>query len=247
MNEQRFFEAKIEDLIQREAGGEGMVFSSFLTPEEAVLAEQICKRAGAPYMFYGGYGHSERKILALSELDSQTLQACFPIVLLRIDGFDLSAITHRDVLGALMGAGIRRDLIGDIIVRDGVAVFFAAEHIQKFLIQNVTSIGRYNVKIQQAELDFVIPEPRFENLRITVASMRADAVVGGLCHCSREQANHFIDGKLVMVNHVLLEKKTKEIHAGDCIVVRGSGKWIVDQCGDLTKKGRAVLRCRKYN
>jgi len=156
MNEQRFFEAKIEDLIQREAGGEGMVFSSFLTPEEAVLAEQICKRAGAPYMFYGGYGHSERKILALSELDSQTLQACFPIVLLRIDGFDLSAITHRDVLGALMGAGIRRDLIGDIIVRDGVAVFFAAEHIQKFLIQNVTSIGRYNVKIQQAELDFVI-------------------------------------------------------------------------------------------
>ena len=247
MNDKNYFAAKIQDLIRREENGEGMVFSNFLTAEEGAEAAAICKKAGASFVLYGGYPESERKMLAVSSLDEENLLACFPIVLLRLSGGDLSAVSHRDVLGALMGTGIRRELLGDIIVRDGKAVFFAAEHIKQFLIQNVTSVGRQNVTLEEAPLSFEIPKPHFEELRLTVASLRADAVVGGLCHCSREQANRLIDGKFVSVNHVLLEKKTKEIHAGDCVVVRGSGKWIVDQCGDLTKKGRAVLLCRKYN
>ncbi len=247
MDEQHYFSAKIEDLIRRESRGEGMVFSSFLSPEECVTAERICKRSGAPYILYGGHPEGERKMLAVSAYDPQILFGCFPIVLLKLSGNDLSLLSHRDVLGALMGAGIRRELIGDIIVRDGIAAFFAVDHIAEFLIQNVTSVGRQTVKIQDAPLDFVIPPQPFEELRITVASLRVDAVVGGLCRCSREQATRLIEGKFVMINHIPVDKKTKEIHPGDCIVVRGSGKWIVDQCGELTKKGRAVLRCRKYN
>lgn len=246
MQEKNFFAAKIEDLIRREAGGEGMVFSAFLTAEEGEMAAAICRKAGAPFLLFGGYPEAERKILAVSSYEEELLKNCFPMVLLRLSCGDPSAISNRDVLGALMATGIRRELLGDIIVRDGIAVFFAAEHIKEFLIQNVDSVGRQNVKLSEAPLDFEIPKPHFKEMRLTVASMRADAVVGALCNCSREQANRLIDGKAVSVNHLLIEKKTKEIRAGDCVVVRGSGKWIVDQCGDLTKKGRAVLLCRKY-
>ncbi|MBQ8894091.1 MAG: hypothetical protein IJ043_06735 [Clostridia bacterium] len=246
MNEKNYFAGKIEDMISREAKGEAMVFSSFLTAEEGAEASMICRRASAPFCLYGGYDGSERKILAVSSLDQEVLLPCFPIVLMQIQGGDLSKITNRDVLGALMATGIRRDVLGDIIVRDGFALFFAADHIKDFLIQNVTSVGRQNVKLSEASEDFQIPEPHFEILRLTVASLRADAVIGGLARVSREQANRLIDGKYVFVNHTQLEKKTKEISAGDNIVIRGSGKWIVDECGDLTKKGRTVLICRKY-
>lgn len=246
MQEKNYFSAKIEDLVRREAAGEGMVFSSFLTAEECTEAVAICKRAGAPFLLYGGYSESERKMLAVSSYDESTLKCCFPFVLLRLSAGDVLSLSNRDVLGALMATGIRRELLGDIIVRDGIAVFFVMDHIKDFLIQNITSVGRQSVKIEEVPLDFEIPKPHFEVLRLTVASMRADAVVGGLCRCSREQANDLIDGKTVFLNHRLLEKKTKEIQAGDCIVVRGNGKWTIDQCGDLTKKGRTVLLCRKY-
>ncbi len=244
--EQPFFNGKIEDLIRREAKGESMVFSWFLTGEEAVLAQNICKKAGAPHFLYGGYDGAERKMLAVSQMDRELLKQCFPFSLLKLEGADLSGISNRDVLGALMSTGIRREMLGDIIAREGLVLVFVAEQIRNFLIQNVESVGRQKVHFIGARLSFEIPEPHFEFIRLTAASLRADAVIGGLIHCSREQASRLIDEKLVSLNHVLLSKKTKEVHAGDCIVVRGSGKWIVDECGDLSKKGRAILLCRKY-
>ncbi len=246
MNEKALFAGRIEDLITREVGGEAMAFSGFLTAEECAEAEAICRRYGAPYLFYGGYDSAERKMLAISSMDRETLQLCFPIALIRIDGAEIERLTNRDVLGALMGSGIRRDVLGDIIVRDGQALFFAADHIKDFLMQNITSVGRQTVKLSEAPSDFAIPEPHFEYLRTTIASLRADAVVGGLAKTSREQANRLIEGKLVYINHILLEKKTKEVHPGDCVVIRGLGKWIVDECRDQTRKGRAILECRKY-
>lgn len=246
MSEQHYFTAKIEDLIRREACGEAMAFSGFLTGEEAVLAAAVCKKNRAPYLLYGGYEGSERKMLAVSGYDAKVLQQCFPIVLLQLQGGDLSKLTNRDVLGALMATGIRREVLGDIIVRDGQALVFVAEHIKEFLMQNVTSVGRQNAKLVEAPATYKIPEPHFESIRTTVASLRADAVVGGLGRVSREQANRLIEGKLVSINHSPLEKKTKEVCAGDCIVIRGMGKWIIDECDAQTKKGRAVLVCRKY-
>ena len=246
MNERAYFSGRIEDLISREQRGEPFVFSGFLTAEEAAEAEAICRRAGAPYLLYGGYPASERKMLAISSLDEETLVQYFPIVLLQIECDDADSLTHRDVLGALMALGIRRDVLGDIIVRDGCALFFAAEHIRDFLIQNLSSIGRQNVRLLEAAEDLKIPEPQFESLRITVASPRADAVVGALGRFSREQAAQLIEAGQVYLNHVLLEKKTKDIQEGDGLVIRGCGKWIVEECVGTTKKGRTVLICKKY-
>ncbi len=246
MNERSLFAARIEDMIHRESVGETMVFSGFLTPEECVEAAAICRSFGASHLLYGGHESCERKMLAVSSYDEETLRLCFPISLLRVTGGDLSSLSNRDVLGALMGSGIRRDVLGDIIVRDGQVLFFVADHIKEFLIQNITSVGRQNVKLTEAPPLYEIPEPHFEYLRITIASLRADAVVGGLAKTSREQATRLIDGKFVSVNHTLLVKKTKEVHAGDCVVIRGIGKWIIVECDDLTRKGRAVLVCRKY-
>ena len=223
-----------------------MVFSSFMTMEECTEAALICQKSGVPYWLYGGYPESERKMLVISSLNREELLPCFPFTLLQFGGSDLSSISHRDVLGSLMSLGIRRELLGDIIAQDGKVAVFVAERIKDYLIQNVTSVGRQTVQLSEASPDFQLPNPRFDKQRLTVASLRADAVVGTFCRCSREKACHLIDGKSVYVNHILLEKKTKEIRAGDRVIVRGFGKWIIDQCGDLTKKGRSVLLCRKY-
>lgn len=238
-----FLKARIEDLIRK---NDDYTFSHFLTAEEAAFAADLCKRNKAEFLFFGGYDDSERKMLAISSLDEQTLKSCFPITLLCIQGPMVDQLSNRDVLGALMATGIRREMLGDIIVRDGKALFFAADQIVDFLIQNVETIGRQRVTLSVAPFDFEIPPPQFEEMRITVASLRLDAVVGGIAHLSRDQAVRLIDERRVYLNHCLSTKKIKEVRAGDCLVLRGIGKWIIDCCDGVTKKGRAVISCKKY-
>lgn len=246
MSERDFLKAKIEDLIVRFEDGEEIVFSSFLTAEEAVMADNLCSKYCIPHTFLGGYAESERKILAISSLDETQIEKKCPIALLKIECAEMSSISNRDVLGALMGSGIRREMLGDIIIRQGVAAVFALNLISEFLIQNISTIGRFKVKLTIADEQFEIPPAVFEHQRVTAASLRLDAVVSNVAHISRERASELIENGMVQINHIPSEKKTKEIHAGDCLVVRGIGKWIIDECGELSKKGRIVLRCRKY-
>lgn len=223
-----------------------MAFSAFLSAEEGEIAASLCRKAKASYLLFGGQSECERKILAVSSLEEETLKLCFPIVLLKFEGRDLSDVSNRDVLGALMATGIRREMIGDIIARDGVVLAFVLDQIKDFLIQNVTSIGRNSVTLSAVDLDFELPPQKFELCRLTVASLRADAIVGGLLHLSREQATRLFDEKKVFVNHSAMLKKTKELEVGDSIAVRGFGKWIIDECGGETRKGRIILLCKKY-
>ena len=246
MSERDYFSAKINDLISRFENGEELVFSSFLTAEEAITADRLCSKYHMPHIFCGGYAECERKILAISFLEESQIEEQCPIVLIKIESTDLSLLSNRDVLGALMGSGIRRELLGDIIIRNGVAVFFALEQIAEFLIQNVSLMGKVKVRLSIVEDRFPIPPAAFEHQRMTVASLRLDAVVSGVAHISREQASELIENKMVQINHIPSEKKTKEIRAGDCLVIRGFGKWMIDECGELSRKGRIVLRCRKY-
>ncbi len=246
MNEQNLFDGKIRDLISRGMGAGGMAFSPFLTAEEAKIAAGICKNAGVAYLLYGGYDGAERKILAVSDLEPELLKDCVPLVLLEIHVSHLDEISNRDVLGALMASGVRRDVLGDIIVRDGVAMVIAAEHIKDYLIDHIKSIGHQTAVLKEANSDFKIPPPRFEEIKMTVASLRLDAVVAAICKCSREQANQLIEGGVVYLNHSQTLKKTKEVSSGDCISVRKKGKWLVDECGDFTKKGRIIMKFKKY-
>lgn len=245
MNEQNYFGGKIHDLIRREARGEEMVFSSFLTAEEGASAASICKNAGAPYFLYGGFDHAERKILAVSSMEHHLLKPCFPIVLLSIAAYQPELISNRDILGAVMATGVRRDCLGDIVARQGMLLMFVAAHIAPFLIENVSKIGNQHVRISEIFEEVEIPEPEYQSLRLTVASMRLDAVIAALAKVSRDQACQMIEAGNISINHIPAVKRTKELLSGDCVVIRGKGKWILDSCDGTTKKGRIVLECKK--
>ncbi len=246
MNEQNYFTGKIHDLIRREARGEEMVFSSFLTAEEGEIAASICKNAGAPFFLYGGFDHAERKILAVSSMEHTLLKPCFPFAFLSITAYQPELISNRDILGAVMATGVRRDCLGDIVARKGVLLIVVAAHIAPFLIENVSKIGNQHVRISEIYEEIEIPEPEFQSFRLIVASMRLDAVIAALAKVSREQACRMIEEGNISINHLPAAKKTKELLSGDCVVIRGKGKWLLDSCDGTTKKGRIVLECKKY-
>ena len=77
--------------------------------------------------YFGGYGDSERNMLVYlpDYLDeSYLLTGDCPIVCIEASYFEKDALSHRDFLGALMGAGISRETVGDISTQTGMCNFF---------------------------------------------------------------------------------------------------------------------------
>lgn len=120
-------------------------FSDFLNLQE----QKIALEASNEVVLWGGTNVAERKIACFG---ANALQN-FPISVLKIEivgGKFASEITHRDVLGALMGLQIAREKIGDLFVgEDCYAVLH--ESVASFVVQNLNSVGRNTVKVQFAD------------------------------------------------------------------------------------------------
>ena len=116
-------------------------FLGFLNEHESLyLREHLPKRADI--RFFGGYEDATRLMLGAGAEEGD-----FPIVPLELSYKPEFDLRHRDFLGSLMGLGIRRDTVGDILVTDGRAVIFAREDVAPFILSQVEKIGRVGVKV----------------------------------------------------------------------------------------------------
>jgi len=174
------------------------------------------------------------------------------IVPLRIKSSGYVKLSHRDYLGSLIGLGIDRTSMGDIITDDEGAVVFVLPPVAKLIKSELTYIGRDKVKAE----DITLPEdydyiPKFEKQSGTVASARLDAVVSELARTSRENAKLLIKQGHCEHNHFIAAEPDKEVENGDIISVKKTsgtkgGKFIVDSIDTLSAKGRIRLEARRY-
>jgi len=209
-NEVGILLARIEDLARRAERGE-VCATSFLSPMEQHQAKEYLDRAGlcGRYLFWGGYEEAERKKILLlppymegtSTREELAGWGDFDeVATLEVTGSGYRTLTHRDYLGSLLGLGLERDVIGDIMAEGGTAVMVVKSSIADYLKENLTKIGRYRVEITLHEQYTVTPKTDFEESYDTVASMRLDAVVASIFKTSRGGASDAIGGGLVAVN-----------------------------------------------
>lgn len=223
--------------------------TAFLSPREQELARYLF---GAPEGLhsFGGYDDAERKMLmylpdymdesALFEDDSA-------IVCLRADFYENDAPTHRDFLGALMGAGISRESVGDICVSTGRCDFFVTAEIAPYILQNFTSAGRTKLRLSAIPIkEAQIPEPEVKEIRDTLASMRLDSVVSSGFRIGRSLAAQYISAGKVAIDGLPCEKPDKIVAEGSKISLRGSGKMKLIRADGLTKKGRIPVVIHRY-
>jgi len=215
--------------------------SDFLDPVRCASFMQTLERlhAGVFITAYGGYENAERKMIAFDTHDVG--YDSFPIVPLAVtynERFS-KAPTHRDYLGAVLGLGLDRGKIGDIRLADKGAVMYVSEEVAHFIAENLDQVGRVSVKVN-AHQELGGLESTGVTKRITVPSMRLDAVLGSAFNLSRGKAATLIESEKVFVNWKPA-KKTHNVAIGDAITVRGMGRITVDSQGGNTKKDRIVL------
>ena len=221
----------------------------FLSPREQEMANYLF---GCPegLHFFGGYPDAERKMLvhlpdyleesALYEEDS-------PCICLRAAFFQGDSPSHRDFLGALMGAGVARETVGDICVGEGSCDFFVTAEIAPYLLQNFTSAGRTKLHLERIPLtDACIPEPEVKEIKDTLASLRLDSVISSGFRIGRSLAAQYVTGGRAAMDGLPCEKPDKPVSEGTKISVRGLGKIKLVKVNGKTKKDRISVVIHRY-
>ena len=155
-------------------------------------------------------------------------------------------LTHRDYLGAILGLGIERSLVGDILVRDRRAWVFCLPAAADLLASSLNQVRRTTVTAEITSADIPELQPRFAPLRLNIASERLDAVTAAFAGLSRGQADQLFRAEKVFVNGRAAADRSAKLKAGDILSVRGFGKAVYDGIEHETRKNRLWVILRKY-
>lgn len=206
---------------------------------------------------YGGYDGAIYQMLCfLPDVDYIDIKKSdFPISCVKISPVNkkfCDKLTHRDFLGAVMNLGIKRDQVGDIVVKEldsyskaYEAYIFCKSNKEK-LISSITRIKHTTVKseiISEADIQF---EQKFKDISGSVASLRLDSIISVACRTSRSQCLNLIRAGSVYINGRCCTENAKEIKNNDIITVRGVGKFLIETSEVTTKKGRFHILAKQY-
>lgn len=249
--EDKILEGQILDKWRECEEGYYLCHTSFLDLHEQSVAQMIVnresKKRNAKALFLGGYEEAMRRILVflpdyISESDVEVLTVLDVEVLDKTRNYK-----HSDYLGAFLGSGLKRELIGDILVKEQGAEIILLKDSLPMIEKAFSSVGRSSILLREKKIkNFDWQREERERQRGTLASLRLDNVIAMAYQTSRSQAQEWIQRGIVYLNYIEREKNEIPVEAGDIIVVRGQGKIKVEEIGDRNRKDKIVVYYIKY-
>jgi RNA-binding protein YlmH len=220
----------------------------FLTERQQVLAEAMLREVKCDFVtFYGGYADAERRVALF--LPEWATEDSAPLTFIRAAWSEKSGAKpgHRDFLGSLMAAGIKRETVGDILPGENSCDIVTLSSVAPYLMQNLTSAGRAALSLSEIRADeLLIPPREIKEVRDTVASLRLDSVVGAGFNLSRDKSAALIRSGRVILSGLQCEKPDKMLSGGETVSVRGLGKFRLREENYTTKKGRIGIVIEKF-
>lgn len=252
LGEDRLLLAKVLDRAEQAQSRNIPAATDFLSPQQQMLAMDLLRLAGIPetgYVRLGGYEGAERNILLFLPdwLEAEDAAEQSPIRCLRAAFRSEYSLNHRDFLGSLMGMGIVREKVGDILVSSDSADLIVLESVADFLRQSWDSAGRAKLTVTEIDPAHIhIPVAKVQEVRDTVSSLRLDAVASTGFRMARGKAAELIASGRVQVNWRECTKPDKLLAAGDTVSARGFGKFELTEVGGTTRKGRNSIVLKRY-
>lgn len=238
---------RAQDLAQRCERSCTVCNTGFLTPAEQYEIKTKLGYTNCTVTFRGGGANSERAAAFFlpDYMSEEDLDISEYICAMKLKAY-FGEPGHRDYMGALLGMGIGREWLGDIQVEGDTAYVFCMKSVLPHLL-TIEKAGRYTVKASQIALHEV-PERRIqtENITFSVMSLRLDAVTAGMFHLSRTEAAKQITAGNVSLNYTQCYKSDSQIHDGDIISLKGSGKGTISGTGGTSRKGRLFVYAEIY-
>ena len=236
-----------EDLYRRCENKCIVTNTGFLSPAERYALEHDVNLRMARMIFRGGHEDAERTMaFFLPEyMEPEDFDESEYIAAIKITAA-FGQPGHRDYMGAVLGMGVDRAWVGDIITEDSAAYVICQPSVLRHL-ESIDKVGRFGVKAQSIALGAIpVKEKKVQEMNFTVMSLRLDAVCAGMFRLSRTEAARQIAAGNVSLNYSQCLKTDAQIKEGDIISLRGSGKGTLRELGGNSRKGRLFVSCEVY-
>lgn len=240
--------AKLLDLAEGANKSRKYRVSEFLDPHAYNVAEIIAANfENIKLAADGGFANAERVKVAFVAEDffgQPDFGMAYFLAAWDKRYYDLS---HRDILGAFMGTGCKREALGDIVFVPEGAQLVVEKSLMNYLTGNLTQIGAAPVTLKElAREELLQKEEKVKLINATVADLRLDAVAAAGYGVSRSRMADEIKSLNVKVNWKEAKKSAQPVNAGDVISFRGRGRVEVEEIRGTTKKGRISVTLKRY-
>jgi RNA-binding protein YlmH len=222
-------------------------FTFFLTEGKAETARRVMAAFSFErFMLWGGTDSAERVMLGVFAPYDEPSAEAFPIKALTIGYSGRESISHRDILGSLMGLNIARETVGDIYAGEKQAIVFLTNTAADEVMRGLAKVGRESVSVAEGFDPDAVPERGYKEISGTVSSLRADCVLSLAARISRARAEELISSGLMTVKGQAVTKTSHRLEEGDTFSARGYGKFVLERVGGNTKKDRIFIDVKKY-
>lgn len=215
--------------------------TGFLTLREQEILQTVIGH-NAHIVFDGGINASERKIAIISEHDFIDVSTQVAVLVITYNQ-RFANLQHGDVLGAILGLGLERNTVGDIVFTANEIFVAVKKTMSKYVIQHLQKIGRHTVQVAHYEKTIEKQAEIFNDKLIYVQSLRLDSLVSHVLPCNREEAKTYINKEFVQVNWVATQNINHTYAVGDVISIRRFGRIYIDAI-DETKRNRFKITLR---
>ena len=240
-NDTAVLKKRLTELSERAENYGCAFYTDFLSLSEQSVLEELNLKA----TLFGGYPLAERKLARFGESYGED----FPAVFIKIEPLQkkfADKLTHRDFLGSILGLGLKRSVLGDIIVHDNCGYLVCLDSIADFIVSELEKVKHTNVRCEKTD---ALPQSSGELPPVTsvvVPSERIDAIVAEVFNLSRSESRRYFDKELVFINSKLVRKAEKTPEPDDIISVRGLGRFIYAGIDRTTAKGRLRVLVRRF-
>lgn len=261
--EEQIIYAHFEDMYTLANKRSMPVFSNFLSLnemgiiyklfEDKNISENILKNY---VTVFGGYKDAERKMACfLPDTRYQEVkEEDFPIGCIKITPVNkkfCDVLSHRDFLGTVMGIGIERNQIGDIIIKKEDSKKFYTGYVfccvdKVPLLSDITRVRQTSVTAESVDGTNLSLTQEYKDIQGSVSSMRLDAITAVAVKMSRSRCLSLVKDGNVHINGRLCTENSKIVCDGDILSIRGYGKYKVKMQQSTTKKGRYHITVQQY-
>lgn len=217
------------------------ILTRFLNPREQYILQTLVNRSEDLQVHYSGAHintENQRAFIApefydvmLSDFELAVLEIKYPI--------KFSELHHSMILGAFMHAGIKREVIGDILSDDKQWQIIVDAKMVVYMQQTVQKIGRIKIELIVRDLSQVIAvHDDWEEIFLLLSSLRIDTTISSAFDIPRSVAKSLVEQQQVRVNWTTLVKPDHMIAIGDIVSVRKHGRLQLKMCDGLSKKDK---------
>lgn len=240
--------ARLLDLAENAQRNRRYKVSEFLDPHGYSIAETVAAHySNLELAANGGYPGAERvKAIFVNKEFRGTPDLDAAAFAVKWDE-RYYELTHRDVLGALMALGIKREIVGDIIMCGQGCQIIIDASLAGFISQNFNTIGAASILVSPLNFSDIAPrEEKIKEIRTTVSALRLDVVAAAGFGTSRTTMSEEIGMGKLKVNWQDAKNSAQSIKTGDIISMRGRGRVEVCEVLGQTKKGRVSILLKRF-